>query len=139
MCHNIIAFHCILITMMVKTASKENNTTQARLGNVAKAGMTGKKRPASLKKITDPISNKQKKSQGYISLVMLLPLMTTTLILLLTKMMMIMLSLLVFQIIPFYLRKHCKVTFLTMMTTKKMMTTTTMMTIILEWSIMLLL
>ena len=72
-------------------------------------------------------------------LILLLPLMTTTLILLLTKMMMIMLSLLVFQIIPFYLRKHCKVTFLTMMTTKKMMTTTmTMMSIILEWSILLL-
>ena len=48
-------------------------------------------------------------------------------------------SLLVFQIIPFYLHKHCKVTSLTMMTTKKMTTTTmTMMTIILEWSIMLL-
>ena len=68
--------------------------------------------------------------------ILLLPLMTTTLILLLTKVMMIMLSLLVFQIIPFYLHKHCKVTFLTMMTTKKMTTMMTMMTVILEWSIM---
>ena len=73
-------------------------------------------------------------------LILLLPLMTTALILLLTKMMMIMLSLLVFQIIPSYLHKHRKVTFLTMMTTKKMTTMTTMitmmMTVILEWNIM---
>ena len=50
--------------MMVEPASKAKNTTQARPGNVAKAGTTGKKRSASSKNIALPISNKQKKSQG---------------------------------------------------------------------------
>ena len=114
---------------------------QAKLGSLAKAGTKGKKRSSSLKNIALPISNKQRRVEGLhpISLILLLPLMTMTLILLLTKMMMIMLSLLVFQIIPFYLRKHCKVTLLTMMTTKKMTATTIitmMMPVILEWNIM---
>ena len=64
MCHNIIAFCSILIARMVKPASKTKQATQARLGNVAKADTTGKKRLASSKNIDAPISNKQKKSQG---------------------------------------------------------------------------
>ena len=49
---------------MVKPASKTKKITQARLGNVDKAGTTGKKRSASLQNIAAPSSNKQKKSQG---------------------------------------------------------------------------
>ena len=63
MCHNIIAFHFLLISMMVKPASKTKKTIQAKLGSLTKAGTTGKKRSASLKNITAPISNNQKKSQ----------------------------------------------------------------------------
>jgi hypothetical protein len=62
MCHNIIAFHYILIAMMVKPTRKTKNTIQARLGNVAKASTTGKTRSASSKNIGAPINNKQKKS-----------------------------------------------------------------------------
>ena len=64
LCRNIIAFHSILIARMVKPASKTKKITQARLGNVDKAGTTGKKRSASLQNIAAPSSNKQKKSQG---------------------------------------------------------------------------
>ena len=63
-CHNIIAFHSILIARMAKPASKTRKTIQARLGSLAKAGTTGKKRSASSKIIATLISNKQKKSQG---------------------------------------------------------------------------
>ena len=63
-CHNIIAFHSILIARMAKPASKTKKTIQAKLGSLTKAGTKGKKRSASLKNIAPPISNKQKKSQG---------------------------------------------------------------------------
>jgi hypothetical protein len=119
---------------MVKPASKTNNATQARLGSLGKSGNTGKKRSASSKNIAQLISNKLKKSRGPSSDVTNLAAaghsQQETLILLLTKM--LMLSWLVFQIIPFYLCKHCKVTFLVKMM-KTMMTT-----IILERSEMLL-
>ena len=49
---------------MAKPTSKTKKTIQARLGSLAKAGTTGKKRSASLKNIAPPISNKQKKSRG---------------------------------------------------------------------------
>ena len=49
---------------MAKPASKTKKTTQAKLGSLAKAGTTGKKRLSSSKNIALPISNKQKKSQG---------------------------------------------------------------------------
>ena len=49
---------------MAKPASKTKKTTQARPGNVAKAGTTGNKRLASFQNIAAPISNKQKKSWG---------------------------------------------------------------------------
>ena len=64
MCHNIIAFHSILIARMAKPASKTKKSIQARLGSLTKAGTKGKKRSASSKNIALPISNKQKKSQG---------------------------------------------------------------------------
>ena len=64
MCHNIIAFHSILIARMAKPASKTKKTIQAKLGSLAKAGTKGKKRSASLKNIALLISNKQKKRQG---------------------------------------------------------------------------
>ena len=64
MCHNIIAFHSILIARMAKSASKTKKTIQAKLSSPTKAGTKGKKRSASLKNIAPPISNKQKKSQG---------------------------------------------------------------------------
>ena len=63
MCH-IIAFHSILIARMAKPASKTKRTIQAKLGSLTNAGTKGKKRSASLKNITLPISNKQKKSRG---------------------------------------------------------------------------
>ena len=62
-CHNIIAFHSILIERMVKSSSKRKNATQARLCTLAKAGTTGKKRSAYSKNIAATISNKRKKSQ----------------------------------------------------------------------------
>ena len=130
-CHNIIAFHSILIARIVKPASKTKNNTQAKLGSLAKAGTTGKERSASLQNIDAPINDKQKKRAEVlhpVPLILLLPVLKTTLILLLTKMM--MLSWLVFQIIPFYLSKNCKVKFLTMTKTTKMMTMTTMATTI---------
>ena len=49
MCHNIIAFHSILIARMVTPTSKTKKIIQARLGSLAKAGTTGKKRLASSK------------------------------------------------------------------------------------------
>ena len=52
---------------MVQPASKTNKTIQSRLGSLVKAGTTGKKRSVSLKSIVAPISNKQKKSQHYLS------------------------------------------------------------------------
>ena len=64
MCHNIIAFHSILIARMAKPASKTKKSIQAKLGSLTKAGTKGKKRSASLKNIALPISNKQKKSWG---------------------------------------------------------------------------
>ena len=64
MYHNIIAFHFILIAIMVKPTSKTKKTIRAKLGSLAKAGTKGKKRSASLQNIAPPISNKQKKSQG---------------------------------------------------------------------------
>ena len=63
-CHNIIAFHSILIARIAKPASKTKKTIQAKLGSLTKAGTKGKKRSASSKNITAPISNKQKKSRG---------------------------------------------------------------------------
>ena len=53
----------MLIAMMVKPANKTRNTTQARLGSVAKADTTGKKRSVSFKNIAASIRNKQKKSK----------------------------------------------------------------------------
>jgi hypothetical protein len=64
MCHNIIAFHSILIARMAKPTGKTKKTIQAKLGSLTKAGTKGKKRSASSKNIALPISNKQKKSQG---------------------------------------------------------------------------
>ena len=55
--------HYILIARMAKPTIKTKKTTQARLGNVAKAGTKGKKRSSPLKNTAAPISNKQKKSQ----------------------------------------------------------------------------
>ena len=49
---------------MVKPTSKAKKSTQTRLGNVTKAGITGKKGLASLQNIAAPISNKQQKCQG---------------------------------------------------------------------------
>ena len=49
---------------MIELASKTKNTTQARLGSVAKAGTTGKKRSLSSKDIAATIRNTQKKSWG---------------------------------------------------------------------------
>ena len=49
---------------MVKPTSKTKKTIQAKLGSLAKAGTTGKRRSSSSKNIALPISNKQKKSQG---------------------------------------------------------------------------
>ena len=49
---------------MAKPASKTKKTIQAKLGSLAKAGTKGKKRSASSKNISPPISNKQKKSRG---------------------------------------------------------------------------
>jgi hypothetical protein len=49
---------------LAKPTSKTKNNTQAKLGHIAKACTTGKKRSASSKNIAAPISNKQKKSQG---------------------------------------------------------------------------
>jgi hypothetical protein len=63
-CHNIIAFHFILIAIKVKPNSKTKKTIQAWLGSLAKASTTGKKRSASSKNIAAPISNKQKNSRG---------------------------------------------------------------------------
>ena len=63
MCHNIIAFHSILIARMAKPASKTKKTIQAKLGSLAKAG-TKEKKMSSSENIAPPISNKQKKSQG---------------------------------------------------------------------------
>ena len=48
---------------MIKPSIKTKNTTQARLGSLAKADTKGKKRSSS-KNIAPPIRNKQKKSQG---------------------------------------------------------------------------
>ena len=67
MCHNIIAFHSNLITRMANPASKTKKTIPAKLGSLAKAGTKGKKRSASSKSVAPPISNKQKKSQGFSS------------------------------------------------------------------------
>ena len=138
MCHIIIASCSILIARMAKPASKTKKTFQANLGSLAKADTTGKKRSASSKTLLlQSATNKRRVNFLHpMPLILLLPLMTTTLILLLTTM--LMLSWLVFQIIPFYLSKNCKVMFLTMMKTKKMMMTAMTMTIILEWCIMLL-
>ena len=99
--------------MMVKPTSNTKNSTQARLGSIAKASTTGKKRSASSKTLLlQSATNKRRDEVLHLmSLILLLPLMTMTLILLLTKM--FMLSWLVFQIIPSYLHKNCKVTFLT--------------------------
>ena len=63
-CHNIIAFHSILIARMAKPASKTKKTIQAKLSSLTNAGTKGKKRSASSKNIALPISNKQKKSRG---------------------------------------------------------------------------
>ena len=63
-CHNVIAFHSILIARMAKPTSKTKKTIQAKLSSLAKAGTKGKKRSASSKNIAPPISNKQKKSRG---------------------------------------------------------------------------
>jgi hypothetical protein len=63
-CHNIIAFHSILIARMAKPASKAKKTIEAKLGSLAKVGTKRKKRSASLQNIAPPISNKQKKSRG---------------------------------------------------------------------------
>ena len=52
---------------MAKPASKTKKTIQAKLGSLAKAGTKGKKRSASSKSVAPPISNKQKKSQGFSS------------------------------------------------------------------------
>ena len=49
---------------MAKSASKTKKNIQARLGSLAKAGSTGKRRTPSSKNIAAPISNKQKKSRG---------------------------------------------------------------------------
>ena len=49
---------------MVKPTIKTKNSSQARLGRLAKAGTTGKKRTASSKNIALQIINKQKRSQG---------------------------------------------------------------------------
>ena len=49
---------------MAKPASKTKKTIQAKLGSLAKAGTTGKKRSASSNNIAAPISNKQQKCQG---------------------------------------------------------------------------
>ena len=49
---------------MAKPASKTKKTIQAKLGSLAKAGITGKKRSASSNNIAAPISNKQQKCQG---------------------------------------------------------------------------
>ena len=49
---------------MAKPASKTKKTIQAKLGSLAKAGTTEKKRSASSKNIALSISNKQKKSRG---------------------------------------------------------------------------
>ena len=49
---------------MVKPTSKTKKTIQAKLGSLAKAGTTGKRRSSSSKNIALPISNKQKKNQG---------------------------------------------------------------------------
>ena len=78
MCHNIIAFHYILIATVVKPTSKTKNTTQAKIGNAAKASTTGKKRSALSKNISTPISNKQRRVKVLQSmpLILLLPLMT---------------------------------------------------------------
>jgi hypothetical protein len=64
MCHNIIAFHSILIARMAKPTGKTKKTIQAKLGSLTKAGTKRKKRSASLKNIAPQISKKQKKSQG---------------------------------------------------------------------------
>ena len=64
MCHNIKAFHFILIARMAKPASKTKKAIQAKLSSLTKAGTKEKKRSASLKNTALPISNKQKKSQG---------------------------------------------------------------------------
>ena len=63
-CHNITAFHSIHIAIMAKPASKTKKTIQAKLGSLAKAGITGKKRSASSNNIAAPFTNKQKKRQG---------------------------------------------------------------------------
>jgi hypothetical protein len=63
-CHNIIAFHFILIARMAKPTGKTKKTIQAKLGSLTKAGTKGKRRSASSKNIALPISNKQKKSRG---------------------------------------------------------------------------
>ena len=63
-CHNIIAFHSILIARTAKPTSKTNKTIQAKLGSLTKAGNKGKKRSSSSKNIALQISNKQKKNQG---------------------------------------------------------------------------
>ena len=64
MCHNIIAFHSVLIASMVKPVSKTMKTTQPRPHSLAKASTTGKKRSASSKNMATPISSKQKRSRG---------------------------------------------------------------------------
>ena len=52
---------------MAKPASNTKKTTQAKLSSLTKAGTKEKKRSASSKNIALPISNKQKKSQGFSS------------------------------------------------------------------------
>ena len=98
--HNIIAFHSILIAGMAKPTSKTKNTTQARLGSLAKAGNKGKKKSASSKKLLVPSATNKRRVNIHhpVPLILLLALMTISLILLVTKI--LMLSWLVFQIMP---------------------------------------
>ena len=113
-CHNIIAFHSILIARMVKSTSKTRKTFQARLGSLAKASTKGKERPTSSKILLHRSATNKRRVEDLhpISLILLLPVLTATLILLLTKIM--MLSWLVIQIIPSYLHKSCNVKLLMM-------------------------
>ena len=81
--HNIIAFHSILIARMAKPARKTKKTIQAKLGSLAKASTTGKKRSASSKTfLLQSATNKRRDEVLHLmSLILLLPLMTMTQIL----------------------------------------------------------
>ena len=112
---------------MAKPASKTKKTIQAKLGSLAKAGTTGKKRSASSQKIALPISNKQKKSQG--SSIDATNLAAAThdnnTDSIVDQDVHVVLTWMMFPIIPFYLWKNNKVKFLTMMKTTMMTAVTT--------------